>query len=47
MTGDDVLTVDGYKAWLEIQQVVAQSEISKYLISQPGQGAVQGFFWTY
>ena len=44
MTGDDVLTVDGYKAWLEIQQVVAQSEISKYLISQPGQGAVQGFF---
>jgi predicted RND superfamily exporter protein len=45
MTGDDVLTVDGYKAWLEIQQVVAQSEISKYLISQPGQSAVQGFFW--
>ena len=44
MTGDDVLTVDGYKAWLEIRQVVAQSEISKYLISQPGQGAVQGFF---
>jgi predicted RND superfamily exporter protein len=44
MTGDDVLTVDGYKAWLEIQQVVAQSEISKYLISQPGQSAVQGFF---
>jgi hypothetical protein len=44
MTGDDVLTVDGYKAWLEIQQVVAQSEISKYLISQPGQGAVQGCF---
>ena len=44
MTGDDVLTVDGYKAWLEIQQVVSQSEISKYLISQPGQGAVQGFF---
>ena len=44
MTGNDVLTVDGYKAWLEIQQVVAQSEISKYLISQPGQGAVQGFF---
>ncbi|MDA9655565.1 MMPL family transporter [Candidatus Actinomarina] len=44
MTGDDVLTVDGYKAWLEIQLVVSQSEISKYLISQPGQGAVQGFF---
>ena len=44
MTGDDVLTVDGYKAWLQIQQVVAKSEISKYLISQPGQGAVQGFF---
>ena len=44
MTGDDVLTVDGYKAWLQIQQVVAQSEISKYLITQQGQGAVQGFF---
>ncbi|MDB4814722.1 MMPL family transporter, partial [Acidimicrobiia bacterium] len=44
MTGDDVLTIDGYKAWLEIQQVVSQSEISKYLISQQGQGAVQGFF---
>lgn len=44
MTGDDVLTVDGYKAWLEIQEVVASSEISNYLISQPGQGAVQGFF---
>ena len=44
MTGDDVLTVDGYKAWLEIQQVVSQSEISKYLISQQGQGALQGFF---
>ncbi len=44
MTGDDVLTVDGYKAWIEIQQVVDKSEISKYLISQPGQGPVQGFF---
>ena len=44
MTGDDVLTVDGYKAWLEIQEVVTSSEISNYLISQPGQGAVQGFF---
>ncbi len=44
ITGDDVLTVDGYKAWLEIQQVVATSEISDYLVSQPGQGALQGFF---
>ena len=44
ITGDDVLTIDGYKAWLQIQQVVASSEISKYLISQPGQGALQGFF---
>ena len=46
ITGDDVLTVDGYKAWLEIQQVVATSEISEYLVSQPGQGALQGFFGT-
>ena len=44
ITGDDVLTIDGYKAWLQIQQVVASSEISNYLISQPGQGALQGFF---
>jgi predicted RND superfamily exporter protein len=44
MTGEDVLTVDGYKAWIEIQQVVATSEISEYLITQPGQGALQGFF---
>ena len=44
ITGDDVLTVGGYKAWLEIQQVVATSEISEYLVSQPGQGALQGFF---
>jgi len=44
MTGEDVLTVDGYKAWIDIQQVVATSEISEYLITQPGQGALQGFF---
>jgi len=44
LSGEDVLTVDGYKAWLEVQQVVANSEISKYLISQPGQGPLQGFF---
>ncbi|MDB2326826.1 MMPL family transporter [Candidatus Actinomarina sp.] len=44
MTGEDVLSVDGYKAWIEIQQVVATSEISEYLITQPGQGALQGFF---
>ena len=44
LSGKDVLTVDGYKAWLEVQQVVADSEISKYLISQPGQGPLQGFF---
>ena len=44
LSGEDVLTVYGYKAWLEVQQVVADSEISKYLISQPGQGPLQGFF---
>ena len=44
MTGNDVLTVDGYKAWLEIQQVVQESEIAEYLVTQQGQGAVQGFF---
>ena len=44
LSGDDVLTVDGYLAWQELKQTVAQSEIAPYLVSQPGQPAVQGFF---
>ena len=43
VSGDDVLTVDGYTAWQEINKVVLQSEIYPYLVKDQG-GAVQGFF---
>ena len=43
VSGDDVLTVDGYKAWQEINTAVLQSEIYPYLVKDQG-GAVQGFF---
>ena len=43
MSSDDVLTVDGYLAWQEINKVVSESEIYPYLIKDQG-GAVQGFF---
>jgi uncharacterized protein len=43
LSGDDVLTVDGYSAWQEINKVVLQSEIYPYLVKDQG-GAVQGFF---
>ena len=43
MSGEDVLTVDGYLAWQEIQKAVSESEIFPYLVNDQG-GAVQGFF---
>ena len=43
MSGEDVLTVDGYLAWQEIQKAVSESEIYPYLVKDQG-GAVQGFF---
>ena len=43
MSGEDVLTVDGYLAWQEIQKAVSDSEIYPYLVKDQG-GAVQGFF---
>ena len=43
VSGEDVLTVDGYLAWQEINKVVLQSEIYPYLVKSEG-GAVQGFF---
>ena len=43
VSGEDVLTVDGYSAWQEINKVVLQSEIYPYLVKDQG-GAVQGFF---
>ncbi len=43
MSGEDVLTVDGYLAWQEINKAVLDSEIYPYLVKDQG-GAVQGFF---
>ncbi len=43
VSGEDVLTVDGYLAWQEINKAVLQSEIYPYLVKEQG-GAVQGFF---
>ena len=43
VSGEDVLTVDGYTAWQEINKAVIQSEIYPYLVKDQG-GAVQGFF---
>ena len=43
VSGEDVLTVDGYSAWQEINKAVLQSEIYPYLVKDQG-GAVQGFF---
>ena len=44
LSGDDVLTVDGYLAWEELKNTVSKSEIATYLVSQPGQPLVNGFF---
>ena len=43
ISGEDVLTVDGYMAWQEINKAVSESEIYPYLVKDQG-GAVQGFF---
>jgi predicted RND superfamily exporter protein len=43
MSGEDVLTVDGYLAWQEIQKAVSESEIYPYLVNDQG-SAVQGCF---
>ena len=43
ISGEDVLTVDGYIAWQEINKAVSESEIYPYLVKDQG-GAVQGFF---
>ncbi len=44
LSGEDVLTVDGYLAWEELKNTVSESEIAPYLVSQPGQPLVNGFF---
>ena len=43
ISGEDVLTVDGYLAWQEINKAVSESEIYPYLVKDQG-GALQGFF---
>ena len=43
ISGEDVLTVDGYLAWQEVNKAVSESEIYPYLVKDQG-GAVQGFF---
>ena len=42
--GEDVLTVEGYEAYLSAIKVIEQSEIYKYLVNDPNQGLVQGFY---
>ena len=42
--GEDVLTVEGYEAYLSAVEVIENSEIYKYLVNDPNQGLVQGFF---
>ena len=44
LSGEDVLTGDGYMAWQEAKKAVSESDLAPYLVSQPGQPAVQGFF---
>ena len=44
LSGEDVLTVDGYMVWQEAKRVILESELAPYLVSQQGQPPVQGFF---
>ena len=44
LSGEDVLSVDGYLAWQEVKKTVSESELAPYLVSQPGQPLVNGFF---
>ena len=36
LSGEDVLSVDGYLAWQEVKKL-PESELVLYLVSQPGQ----------
>ena len=42
--GEDVLTVEGYETYLAAIEVIENSEIFKYLVNDPNQGLVQGFY---
>jgi len=42
--GEDVLTVEGYETYTAAIQVIEDSELYDYLVNDPNQGLVQGFF---
>ena len=42
--GDDVLTVEGYETYTAAVEVIKSSELFQYLVNDPNQGLVQGFF---
>ena len=42
--GEDVLTVEGYETYIAAIEVIESSELYKYLVNDPNQGLVQGFF---
>ena len=42
--GEDVLTVEGYETYTASVEVIKNSELYQYLVNDPNQGLVQGFF---
>ena len=42
--GEDVLTVEGYETYTAAVEVIKSSELYDYLVNDPNQGLVQGFF---
>ena len=42
--GEDVLTVEGYETYIAAIEVIENSELYDYLVNDPNQGLVQGFF---
>ena len=42
--GEDVLTVEGYETYTAAIEVIENSELYHYLVNDPNQGLVQGFF---
>ena len=42
--GDDVLTVEGYETYTSAIEVIENIELYDYLVNDPNQGLVQGFF---
>ncbi len=42
--GEDVLTVEGYETYTAAIEVIKNSELYDYLVNDPNQGLVQGFY---